>query len=211
MTAGILVAFLAFLSIAKPQRTHFKYIGAFLGCSLATEVVVAVVVDVFDENANLLYSIYSIFVCPLILLFYKQEVKWPVFQTAATALIWLLIAFGFINLFFIQGETALNSHMKVVNSVTVILLVLVHFYFLLKEHSGAMITQSVAFWVSTSLLVYFAGAFISYLAVDYIINTIKDENYETMILTWTVHNCVGIVSYLLMCWAFILARRNSSF
>lgn len=59
-------------------------------------------------------------------------------------------------------------------------------------------------------MVYFAGAFISYIAADYVINHIHEENYATWIATWTIHNYVGSVSYLLLGWAMLVAKRAAS-
>lgn len=206
-TACIGVAFLMFLSLRQASRTQFKLIGLFTGMTFAVELVGLVAVFLYPMNLNLLANIYALFEIVVILLFYRDRISW-LNSVNLFVIVLILLAFGAVNLIFIQGYFKINSYMRVVNSIVMILVIVSYYFTLVRQLPKSSVLQLPMFWVNTSFLLYFSGAFMAHLATDYIINVMKEFDLKTWIATWTVHNCIGGLSYFGLAYALSLVKKH---
>lgn len=206
--ACVVFAFVSYLLIPKGERKAFQLVWLFLSASLLSEVSGFVGGFLLRKNMNLISNIQAMAVGPTLLLFYRQQISFEQYKSLASAAILSLFAFGIVDLIWIQGPMAPNSYVKICNSFCLITSGVIYFFSLARDLPTKTLSSFPMFWINTSILLGFSGAFMAHLATDYLLNSLQEKDYKTWIATWTVHNSIGALSYVGIGWAFILAKRG---
>lgn len=204
VTLGL--ATLAYLTAPIGVRRQFLLVGVYVALTFVSELAGFIGGFIFGVNMNLVANIHSLLEGPLLLFFYRNQIKTSSTLLLSVAVL-VLSVFGITNLTLIQGPLNPNSYLQVCNSLFIITATVVYFFSLAKELPTETLTRFPMFWINTSLLLGFSGKFIANVATDFILNTLHEENLQTWIATWTIHNVVGVISYAGLTWAFILARK----
>jgi hypothetical protein len=202
--AGMLVGFIAFILNPKTGRKEFFLLGLILLISLATDLAGMIGWFIYKTSMNLMYNTFYLLVLPMFLLFYKTKIKSNQIGGVLDGTIILFLAFGLINLFFIQDPFGITSYTAAFVSISMIVISIVFFYRLIKELPTETITKLPMFWINTAVLIYYSGIFFQYLAADYLVNVLKDD----LINSWTLKNFLGIFYYLMLAFALWLNRSN---
>lgn len=200
----ILFGFIIFLLNPKAGRKEFFLLGLLLLITLVGESIGTTRAIFLGKNANIVYSVSFLLILPLFLMFYKSKMNSKQVGRVLDVAITAFLVFGIVNLFFIQGTANMNSYTNSVGTITLMAISIVYFYFLLKELPTETITKLPMFWVNTAVLIYYSGTFIQYLAADYLITVLKDD----LINSWTLHNFLGILHYLMLAFALWVNRSN---
>jgi hypothetical protein len=202
--ALIFIAFLSFLLNPKAGRKDFFVLGLILFITASSEAVVVIGFLVFTTNMNLIYNLSFLIILPLFLLFYKSRINSKQIGRILNSVISVFLVCGLINFFFVQGPTDTNSYTSSFGNISMIVVSVTYFYFLIKELPTETITKLPMFWINTAVLIYYSGVFFLYLTVDYLVTVLNDD----MINSWTLHNFLGTIYYLMLAFALWLNRSN---
>lgn len=209
MAIALALDLVAYFRLAGSSRKEYYLLAILVAASLLSEVAALIGAGIFRYNMNLTNSIYSLFEGPLLLFLYRDRLKVSFMKSLTLILAASLLLFGLLDLFYLQGLFKINSYMKVVTSITMFVVSIVYFFTLIRDLPTESVTKLPMFWINTSFLTYFSGAFAAHLATNYLVYIIPEPTLETWIATWTIHNSMAILCYLGIGWAFVLERQRT--
>ena len=191
---SIFIALLIFIVTNRAGRKNFVWIGWMLGVSLLTEILAHIGYWIFRLNMNLLNSLFEFFLVPIYFAFYKSKISSPGTVAALRLMMYAFLIFHFISVVFIRGIHDIHDYSAAFRSVVLMTYALIYFYTLMKDLPTQLVTRLPMFWINASILVYYANMLIISLLAEYIISVLKGD----IILTWMVHNFLGIVHYSML-------------
>lgn len=113
-----------------------------------------------------------------------------------TILFWVL---GALNAVFLQPLSTINSNTLALGNVLLMGTSIFYFYSLLHNMPTQNLTQYPMFWMATAILIYSAGAFVTYVVTEYMIVLMQNE----FLYVWSFKNCLRSLSFLLIGWGII--------
>lgn len=201
---GILIGVILFLIIPRQGRRQFVELGLILIVPLITETIAWIGILVFHTNMNLAPNILRLVNLPLVILLYRSQISWRNKNATAYILIAAFVVFALINLFFIQGPHGINSYTSSLASFCIVIMSMTYLF----AHAPQLPAESGAkppmYWINAAFLFYYCTTFFINLWVDYLVNVLQSNLIEI----WTVHNCLGVFFYAMLCYALILIRAQ---
>ena len=201
----ILVGVVIFLTIPKPGKSNFLYVGLLLIVCLLTELISFIGAHALHTNMNWSINIFVLLNFPLILLIYKDRIHWQGIKKIAYAMIIAFALFELINMFLIQGIYAVNTYSVSITGVCVIVISLLYFYVLIQQLPTESITKLPMFWINTAMLIYWSGTFLFFLSADYLITVMKNN----MITFLFIHHLVALIYYPMLAYSLWLVRLEA--
>lgn len=186
----IFIALVVFLITTRAGRKKFEWIGIILGASLLVEILGHIGYWVFRVNMNFLSMIFEFVIVALYYIFYSQKIS----SSKALLTMKLLLA-GFVvfhlTSVIIKGPHNTHDITGALRSMILVIYSLMFFYNLMKDLPTQLVTRLPMFWINASVLLYYSTILIISILAEYIVNVLKGD----IILTWMVHNFMGVVHY----------------
>ncbi len=113
-------------------------------------------------------------------------------------------AFSVINLFFIQGLSAINSYSLALGSMLLTVLALLFYYKIFREEKVQRLERYPLFWLSSGVLLYFAGNLFVFLFSSYVLSDSPNALYAE----WSIHSVLYIMTNLIYTAAFWLSPQK---
>ena len=156
------------------------------------------------QTINAVANTYGLFEGILIILLYGSE------ASRSKKLPWYLLSGAYalgvlLEMFVFRGPMAFPGTTRSVLGIIITIFALLHFFKLVRDLPSVSIFRVSMFWINGGMLIYFSGNLFLFAMADYLIYVLKDN----MILYWSSHNFLGIVSYTFFAIALWQARRNS--
>jgi hypothetical protein len=90
---------------------------------------------------------------------------------------------------FLEGLFQFNAIARSAEALMIIAFILTYFYYVYESEKDIFIDSSPSFWIVVGLLIYFSGAFFSFLLSTDIL-TMNEERFYS---SWILHNSVNIL------------------
>ena len=176
------------IQVRKMDR-DLKLVMAVLVLSLASDTI-AYILAQNSINTYLVLNIFLItqFIC--LALIFRNHTKDPLI---INVIILTFILFGLINIILFEGPWIFNSASNIAASLILIGLCLSYFYLLMNDLPILHIQQLPMFWISTGILIYYAGNFFLFLVKNYLIY----GEFGSHRLMWVLHNLLNITKNIL--------------
>lgn len=200
----ILFDVILFFSIPKHGRQKYLELGLILMVALFADVASWTGILILHKNTNLLGSVYRIVEYALVILLYQKQIARPKTSVISFLLIGVVLAFGLINLFFIQGVDAINSYTSSLISFCLIIISMTYFFGSDTPLPDDEPKRNPMYWINVAFLFYNTTTLFIHLWVDYLV-TVMDSR---LIGIWMVHNILGIVFYTIVAYALVLIRNQ---
>lgn len=163
-----------------------------------------VVVSRLGYTSNIIFiNIYFLFEITLISLFYFQlltEKAWKYFVLASG---FLILAYAVYHLSG-KNRNSLNNLQMTFQSLQVILISLVVYYYQLKNMVHPNILAVPDFWINSAFLVFFGGNFFLHIFSNYLL---KHELYAFFELWGIIHSTLNIIFCILIAVGFWKTRK----
>lgn len=195
----VIIGFGSFSSVKKNLLLVFILIN--FAC--LTEIVSQITPYIGFKSNIIFINIYFLFEIILItIVYYKLNSKnnWRFFVLVSGG---LLLMNELIHLFSAKRNTLDNMQMTV-QSLMVICISLVVFYYQLKELKYANIMEVPVFWVNSAFLIFFGGNLFLHAFSNYLV---KYELYSFFELWGLIHSLLNITFCLLISIAFWKSRK----
>lgn len=203
-TFSILITVILFLILPRPKKLMFLELGLVLILSLATEIITSTGILVFHKNMNMVPNIFRFFNLPLVILMYRAQINWRHKNILAFMFIAVFEILALINFFFIQGPKSTTSYTASLASFCIVLMSMTYFFGYEPKSLIESNTRSPMYWINIALLWYYCTTFFINIWVDYLVNVVQSN----LINIWIVHNSLGVIFYLTICYALILIRKQ---
>lgn len=168
-----------------------------------TEVTNMVVSFLGFKSSIIFINIYFLFEITLISLFYFQlltEKAWKYFVLASG---FLILAYAVYHLSG-KNRNSLNNLQMTFQSLQVILISLVVYYYQLKNMVHPNILAVPDFWINSAFLVFFGGNFFLHIFSNYLL---KHELYAFFELWGIIHSTLNIIFCILIAVGFWKTRK----
>ncbi len=136
-------------------------------------------------------TVYEYLEYAMILLLFQAQLA-PHRKLPFILTIVVLIVIQTIETFAFRGVTDFHAISMAIFAIVVTVLVLAYFFKLMRSLPTVHIYYIPMFWISIGMLAFFTGNFFLYVVRDYLVKVMKDN----MIFYWSLHNILGIISYL---------------
>ena len=170
---------------------ELRYIIAFLGLSVLTQVIATILNKLNGNNLSVLH-VYTILEFNLIALFYFSFFGHFYHRRLVPVLMLIFSGFAVFNSLFIQKVTSFNTYARGLEAIGVIALSLLCFYKMLVELEAKRPEKQPVFWINTGFLFYFAGSLILFILSNLILKENKTFNY----LSWGLHSVFLALLYI---------------
>jgi hypothetical protein len=203
-TLSCLVAAGIYLILDAKGRKEFAIFGALLIASALADISQYVFFFWLGLSANVVATVYQLIEIILLCLWYRKQLAGSLNPLVFNIALTLLLAFGLVNMFGIQGWNNINSYTRIPHGIVMIVFSLVYFYTLLKGLPTRSVQRLPMFWINIGVLFYYSGTFFVMIFTDYLVNVLKND----LIYQWAFHNFLGIVHNILFAFALWLHRQN---
>lgn len=203
--AVTLTGAIVYLITKKYQLGALNYLGILLILSFLTD---ALSISNFfwlrlGESINPVMNIYGMIEGVIVILLYQLELshtKRRVFNILALSFTVSVL----LELFVFRGAAVYPGTTRSALGIIVTVFALLYFFKLIRDLPSKSIFRVPMFWVNCGMLIYFSGNLFLFAMADYLMYVLKDS----MILYWSSHNFLGIVSYTFFAIALWQSRRN---
>lgn len=169
-----------------------KYLLYLVGLSAIIQIASLIQSKFIAEN-YILFHIYTPLEFIIISQIYKIWLSKFWGKSIFDYLAVLFVAFSIYNSLFLQPVNTFNTYSILTSSTIIILLAISYFYFVLTTVSLGPLHNSPPFWINSSLLLYYSGAFL----VLGFGQLIAEQSKEFALLIWNFHSVFNIIHYLL--------------
>ncbi|HZY79156.1 MAG TPA: hypothetical protein VFE50_06525 [Cyclobacteriaceae bacterium] len=197
---SIAIGVIVFFLVPKKVRLDYIELGLFLIGTLLIEVTGWTVLLTLHRNTNVINNFFDLINLPLLLLLYRRRLEWPNKNAITYSALTFFLAFAFINLFFIQGLHGPGHYTSFVASFFFIVIAITYLF----NDVRAQRLKRPMFWITIASLIYHGVTIYIYIWQEYMVEVMKNN----FIGAWMVHNSIGIVHYLLLAYALLLARSE---
>lgn len=202
--AFALVPIIVFFLTRRYQESSMWYLAVMLIASFLTDGL-SYAIDVWlrlGNVSNTFGTIYEYLEFVMIVLLYQVHLS-PDKKIRFILIIVSLIIMQTIEMVGFRGANDFQSVSMAIFSIVVTILVLAYFFKLMRTMPTMHIYYIPMFWVSVGMLIFFTGNFFLYVVRDYLVKIMKDN----MAFYWSLHNILGIISYILYSIGLWQARR----
>ncbi|HLT75014.1 MAG TPA: hypothetical protein VKZ68_08000 [Ohtaekwangia sp.] len=148
------------------------------------------------------YTVAPLFYMP----FFYYEIKRPALKPWFFAIAIGQVAFGFINVLFIQKET-INSYSSISFNLIVIVSSLAYYYSLLQGDFRQNVVRIPVFWLITGLFIQCSGQLMMISFTSYLMNV----RHDNLMLLWVFHHGLSLATEAVnMYGAFLHFRQLQS-
>jgi hypothetical protein len=102
--------------------------------------------------------------------------------------------FGALNAAFLQPLNTINSNTLALGNFLLMGSSIYYFYSLLRNMPTQNLTQYPMFWITTAILIYSAGSFVTYVVTEYMIVLMQNE----FLYVWSFKNALRVLFFLLI-------------
>jgi hypothetical protein len=198
------IAGLIFTKHFNHQPLVYKWLAVGLLFSALTEILAEVFYRV-SINPNFATIPYQLLSLATISAFFYHAMPWRSSKILIVVNV-VYSSFTVINYIFIQKFQS-ASYPQTFRSLAVIFLSISFFYKMLKELPTHQLQKDPLFWIVSGFFFSYSGKLAIYSVTHYLI-TILDDN---MIIVWTIHNFLTLVSNICIIYAAYLRTHNSKF
>jgi hypothetical protein len=147
-------------------------------------------------------QVYGLLEIILLVRFFSLHL--PSYRQTITYALYGIVAFYLIDIFLITGIKQFNAYSKSGEAALMIALCVLYFYKIFKDETDIFIDSNPPFWFVIGILVYFSGAFFSFLLSTDILSTSPDWFYGS----WVLHNSVNTVKNIIFTFALWQLRKS---
>lgn len=149
-------------------------------------------------NNLLLFNVFTLVELTLFGWVFHKVFESRSMKTLITVGVLACVAFAVINLFFLQGHSAINSYSMALESTLLTLLALLFYYKTFREEKVQRLERYPLFWLSSGVLIYFAGNLFLFLFSNYVLT----ESDSLGRAEWGIHSVLNITANLIYTAAF---------
>lgn len=175
----------------RPLSVRFPSLLAYLGLSLLVESWGLYTSLSGAKNNLLVYNFFNIAELILLSGLYYRAFDGARFRQLVLIINALYVPFALYR--FTRAPDAYDGLVLALENFLLILLVLLYFYQLLNNLEVTRLSRFPMFWISTGILMFFAGSLFIYLFSNYILTR---ENYPALRDLWNVTHYLNIVFHL---------------
>ena len=128
------------------------------------------------------------------------------FRKSIIAVILVFLAFGLINLVFIQGFWIYNFYTEVIGDILLVILCGLFYYELLMERSFRKLLAYPYFWLSVGLLLSALGSIVLYIFMESILAYYQETRIN---IGGQINTILSVILYGALIIAFICQRRQN--
>jgi hypothetical protein len=181
--------------IAKGKRNFYLYwIIAISLLSLTSDQISLFLARRFGNNMPWFHA-YLILEIGAVLILFKKITKYHKLTVSIGS---ILLVFMVINTLLFENLMTFQTTNRVVSSFVILLFCISYFYQLFQTKIDMFIETSLSFWIVVSLLIYYSGAFFTFLLFE----KMQGDGI------WIFHNMANIAKYFILGLSLIFVRND---
>ncbi len=204
----LLACVIGFIYWKKIRNTYWRWFPVYLGLIVMIELTGKVLLDVFDDRASNI-ALYNYFGIPIQFLFFiwlfycifknKKIKRWPIVGLVTYLGAWITERF-----FLTDTRTWFMSFSYTVGNAILLILIILFFIKFINSDEILDYKQSMMFWVSLGLLLFYLGTF-PYYALR---NTLHDNYRQLFNIYFYTSFILDYAMYILFSIAFIWGKAK---
>ncbi|MES2794443.1 MAG: hypothetical protein V4683_00685 [Bacteroidota bacterium] len=119
-------------------------------------------------NNHLIYLIFYFLETLFLYIFFKNSIKSQSIQKIILSIISIMLIGILYNI--LKSDTQLNDTSLTLQSLGIIIITIINFYYLLFESKIKTLSKSTFFWINTGSIIYFSGCFFVFLFLTKILD-----------------------------------------
>jgi hypothetical protein len=147
-------------------------------------------------------NVYGLLEGLLFLFFFYQ--KLPDYRSAIRIASILFLLLYLADIIFITELVVFNAYSRTLEAAMLIILSVLFFLTLFQKETDIFIDNNAEFWIVVGVLVYFSGAFFSFLLSTDILSVSPDRFYSS----WILHNVSNLIKNIIFAISLWKARPN---
>lgn len=175
------------LTVRKVDST-IRWVVLFVILSFLSDLINLIIIkmDLIEGNNYFMYKIYGFLETAVLLVFYYKVLD-------KKRLVWMLgsifLVFYLVDVIYIEPDS-FHAFGRSVQSILLIFYSLMLFLQFFQKEEDIFLDRKPVFWVNVGLMVYFSGAFFSFMLSNYLLNSPQ--------YIWAFHNFSNFLKNLLI-------------